>query len=371
MRALTLHQPWASLIAVGAKSIETRSWRTNYRGPLAIHAGKRVPSSSLRVGEYGVRGFGRTGLALVGPGLPEFRSTPRLEGYLLPLGKVVASATLIDVQPCGHLVEVPWTSVARRPAYGYPWYEVTVSGEVFTSVAHPRGAGKLMSASRDSEGYMSVPLRNPTSDGTVRRSERLHVLVGRSWLDWSRQDGRLFRHHDGDKDNNAAWNLRWGSHGENLSDAYRMGERPRGEARALAKFTDEQVAAFRARHAEGESQERLAAEAGCALRTMQRLLHGVTYRGEREAPDDTVAQSAFAWLLGDVKPTTERCPWCMGEGWAWQDEEANRRFDADEGNLQCPVCEGRGSCDPIPATGRQGLWEWDPATNPGTLALTD
>ena len=40
MKALTLYQPWATLIAIGAKKIETRSWGTNYRGPLAIHAGK-------------------------------------------------------------------------------------------------------------------------------------------------------------------------------------------------------------------------------------------------------------------------------------------------------------------------------------------
>ena len=39
MRVLTLHQPWASLVAVGAKCFETRSWRTHYRGELAIHAG--------------------------------------------------------------------------------------------------------------------------------------------------------------------------------------------------------------------------------------------------------------------------------------------------------------------------------------------
>ena len=45
MKALTLHQPWASLIAVGAKKIETRPWSTKYRGPLAIHAGKHRPRS--------------------------------------------------------------------------------------------------------------------------------------------------------------------------------------------------------------------------------------------------------------------------------------------------------------------------------------
>lgn len=39
MKALTLWQPWATLMAYGLKTIETRSWPTSYRGPLAIHAG--------------------------------------------------------------------------------------------------------------------------------------------------------------------------------------------------------------------------------------------------------------------------------------------------------------------------------------------
>lgn len=39
MKAISLLQPWASLI--GAKKIETRSWSTKYRGPLSIHASKK------------------------------------------------------------------------------------------------------------------------------------------------------------------------------------------------------------------------------------------------------------------------------------------------------------------------------------------
>jgi len=35
MKALTLYQPFASLVALGLKQVETRSWRTSYRGPLA------------------------------------------------------------------------------------------------------------------------------------------------------------------------------------------------------------------------------------------------------------------------------------------------------------------------------------------------
>lgn len=38
MKALTLTQPYATLVAEGWKKIETRSWRTHYRGPLALHA---------------------------------------------------------------------------------------------------------------------------------------------------------------------------------------------------------------------------------------------------------------------------------------------------------------------------------------------
>jgi hypothetical protein len=40
MRVLTLRQPWASLVASGAKSVEVRSWTTPYRGPVAILAGR-------------------------------------------------------------------------------------------------------------------------------------------------------------------------------------------------------------------------------------------------------------------------------------------------------------------------------------------
>ena len=40
MKAVSLHQPWASAIAIGAKHFETRSWPIRYRGPIAICAAK-------------------------------------------------------------------------------------------------------------------------------------------------------------------------------------------------------------------------------------------------------------------------------------------------------------------------------------------
>ncbi len=41
LTAITLHQPWASLVAKGYKQYETRDWPTNHRGPIAIHAGRK------------------------------------------------------------------------------------------------------------------------------------------------------------------------------------------------------------------------------------------------------------------------------------------------------------------------------------------
>jgi len=41
VKAITLWQPWASLVVHGLKEYETRSWYTRYRGPLVIHAAMR------------------------------------------------------------------------------------------------------------------------------------------------------------------------------------------------------------------------------------------------------------------------------------------------------------------------------------------
>lgn len=40
MKALSVKQPWAKMIASGAKTIETRKWCTEYRGPLLIVSSK-------------------------------------------------------------------------------------------------------------------------------------------------------------------------------------------------------------------------------------------------------------------------------------------------------------------------------------------
>lgn len=48
MKALSVRQPWAWAIVAGLKPVENRTWQTNYRGPLLIHAGRRDDPDGFR-----------------------------------------------------------------------------------------------------------------------------------------------------------------------------------------------------------------------------------------------------------------------------------------------------------------------------------
>ena len=93
MKAISLWQPWASLIAVGAKQYETRSWKTDYRGPLLICA------SLKGIG----KGKDRRELldTLHGPrfqcALLSFGETPGKINWRLPFGQAIA---IVDLTAC-------------------------------------------------------------------------------------------------------------------------------------------------------------------------------------------------------------------------------------------------------------------------------
>lgn len=40
-KAISVRQPWAFLLATGRKPVENRTWKTNYRGEIYIHASLR------------------------------------------------------------------------------------------------------------------------------------------------------------------------------------------------------------------------------------------------------------------------------------------------------------------------------------------
>ncbi|MBI4144609.1 ASCH domain-containing protein [Candidatus Woesearchaeota archaeon] len=47
MKALSLKQPWAELILQGKKTIETRTWKTSFRGKFLIHASKTPNKAAM------------------------------------------------------------------------------------------------------------------------------------------------------------------------------------------------------------------------------------------------------------------------------------------------------------------------------------
>lgn len=121
MPVLTLWQPWASLIAIGAKWIETRSWSTRYRGPLAIHAAKTTEGMELVMAGKACREDDAAicnALAAHGFGCMAE----------LPLGKIIATCTLADVVP---VVASDLAEAADLADLPYPRIESAVSAEGF------------------------------------------------------------------------------------------------------------------------------------------------------------------------------------------------------------------------------------------------
>ena len=89
MKALSIRQPWAWLIVNGHKHIENRSWRTNFRGPVLIHASKGMTKDEY-IGAYVLAE--EQGIIL-----PDFNALER--------GGIVGKAILLD---CISVSYSPW-----------------------------------------------------------------------------------------------------------------------------------------------------------------------------------------------------------------------------------------------------------------------
>lgn len=77
MKVITVQGFWAWAIAAGHKPVENRPWKTDYRGPLAIHCGisRKWDDNSLKF----LRGL---------------NLSPPAE---IPRGRIIAVATLVDI----------------------------------------------------------------------------------------------------------------------------------------------------------------------------------------------------------------------------------------------------------------------------------
>lgn len=90
MKALSVRQPWAWLIVHGYKDVENRSWLTDYRGELLIHACKT---------------FERDALEWILSKFPTLRGAMPLKKQDYDLGGLIARVTLVD---CTNRCKSPW-----------------------------------------------------------------------------------------------------------------------------------------------------------------------------------------------------------------------------------------------------------------------
>ncbi len=116
-----------------------------------------------------------------------------------------------------------------------------------------------------------VGLQLLRSDGHIEKAY-LHRLICEAHRG-ACPDGMECRHIDGDKANNAASNLAWGTKSQNEADKTRHGTLQVGERNPMSKLTEKQVRAMRDhRHETGESYAKIAGKFGVSTMTAYRAV---------------------------------------------------------------------------------------------------
>lgn len=128
---------------------------------------------------------------------------------------------------------------------GWPGYWVGDDGSVWSRRDYRGGtaaAWHRLSPRADRDGYLSVTLYRDRRRNTVKVAHLvLEAFIG------PRPDGTESAHWpDTDVRNNAATNLRWTEHHDNILDKVRGGTVARGEGHGSAKLTEDDVRAIRA-----------------------------------------------------------------------------------------------------------------------------
>jgi hypothetical protein len=144
-----------------------------------------------------------------------------------------------------------------RPIEGYPGYRVSRGGEVQS--CWDRGSRweqtdnwRPLTPLRRRGGYLGVNL----SRGGIKVSRYVHRLVIEAFAG-PRPEGMVCRHLDGDRTNNRADNLAWGTYSENEQDKVRHGTKAVG-SRCNSKLTEAEVVEMRRLRAEGAKVRALA-----------------------------------------------------------------------------------------------------------------
>lgn len=95
-KVLTITEPYATLIMIGKKQYETRSWKTNYRGRLLIHSSKKVPKLAEYIDDDLFRRALEWHFGSVDKAMYQMRQTA---------GHILGCVDLVDVLPVTSLIE--------------------------------------------------------------------------------------------------------------------------------------------------------------------------------------------------------------------------------------------------------------------------
>ena len=102
MKALTLYDPWATLVVLGEKQYETRSWRTHHRGRLAIHVSKEW----------------NTELQAQGWQEPFYSAALDKAEFGVATGCIIGMVILENCWPTSASLFAPWRSSEKEMAFG-------------------------------------------------------------------------------------------------------------------------------------------------------------------------------------------------------------------------------------------------------------
>lgn len=158
-----------------------------------------------------------------------------------------------------------------RPIPGWPSYEASDRGDI------RRAGGRVLRAQLTTAGYLMLTL----SEAGFKKNLTIHRLVCAAFRGPSPAENAVVMHKDGDRLNNTAANLRWGTYKENEADKARHGTRLAGARHHGAKLTADQVAEIRRIRSAAKTRKetyglnkRLAERFGVSVSCIQDVAYG-------------------------------------------------------------------------------------------------
>lgn len=164
------------------------------------------------------------------------------------------------------------------PLDDFPHYMITESGELYSFVSlgvnqKVLSVGRKVNGFFCEDGYKRYLLRR----GGKSKKFYGHHLVAITYVGPRPSMLHQVRHLDGNRKNNHASNLRWGTVKENAADKVAHGNSSRGEKNVKAKLTASDVVAIRKMVSETMSQTDIAKKFGVTHGAVNHIVNGHTW----------------------------------------------------------------------------------------------